>query len=80
MVSQKETVKIPSQIKIFLDKIYDSLKNATYEELIDITHEDPEWLRLSKETFNAPIMNLEQYIEEYKQRYKGLIAALKWSY
>ena len=34
MVSQKETVKIPSQIKIFLDKIYDSLKNATYEELI----------------------------------------------
>ena len=28
--------------KTFLDKIYLSLENATYEELIEITHEDPE--------------------------------------
>lgn len=75
--SRRETVIIPDDVKIFLDKIYESLKNASYDELIEITHEDPEWIKLSKDTFNAPIMNLEKNIEEYKQRYKGLIAALK---
>ena len=75
--SRKEVVEIPESIKVFLDKIYYALQTATYEELIDITHEDPEWIRLSKNTFNAPIMNLEQNIEEYKNRYKGLIEALK---
>lgn len=63
--------------KAFLDKIYLSLENATYEELIDITHEDPEWQSLSKDTFKAPVMNLERNIGEYKKRYKGLIEALK---
>lgn len=75
--SRRETVTIPDDVKVFLDKIYESLKNASYEELIEITHEDPEWIKLSKDTFNAPIMNLEKNIEEYKQRYKGLIAVLK---
>lgn len=75
--SRNEIVDIDDEIKNFLDKIYDALINASYEELIEITHEDPEWIRLSKDTFNAPIMNLEKNIDEYKQRYKGLIAALK---
>lgn len=75
--SRNEKVIIPKDIKIFLDKIYDSLVNASYQELIEITHEDPEWIRLSKDTFNAQIMNLEKNIDEYKQRYKGIIAALK---
>ena len=61
----------------FLDKIYFSLENATYEELIDITHEDPEWQNLSKNTYNAPVMNLEKNVNEYKKRYQGLIQALK---
>lgn len=77
MSSRNEIVDISSEIKEFLDKIYDSLINASYDELIEITHEDPEWIRLSKDTFNAPIMDLEKNIDEYKQRYKGLIAALK---
>ena len=63
--------------KNFLDKIYLSLENATYEELIEITHEDPEWQTLSKDTYKAPLMNLEKNITEYKKRYKGLIEALK---
>lgn len=62
---------------IFLDKIYKSLENASYEELIEITHEDPEWIKLSKETYKAPKMNIEDHIDEYKKRYKGLIEALK---
>ena len=75
--ARKEQVDIPNDIKVFLDKIYDSLENASYEELIEITHEDPEWIRLKKDTFNAPIMNIEKNIEEYKERYEGLIRALK---
>lgn len=63
--------------KSFLGKIYLSLENATYEELIEITHEDPERQNLSKDTYNAPVMNLEKNIDEYKNRYKGLIEALK---
>lgn len=75
--SKTEKVNITDNIKVFLDKIYDSLKNASYDELIEIAHEDPEWIKLSKDTFNAPIMNLEQNIDEYKRRYNGLILALK---
>lgn len=75
--SRNENVEIDDDIKGFLDKIYASLINASYDELIEITHEDPEWIRLSKDTYNAPIMNLEKNIDEYKQRYKGLISALK---
>lgn len=75
--SRRKKVEISIKIKEFLDKIYDSLKNASYEELIEITHEDPEWIKLSNDTYNAPIMNLENNIEEYKKRYKGIIAALK---
>ncbi len=74
--NNKKTI-INDSDKIFLDKIYDALKNATYEELIDITHEDPEWIKLSHDTYNAPVMNLEENIAEYQKRYKGLIEALK---
>lgn len=75
-LNSKENEQIKEDIIIFLDKIYMSLENATYEELIDITHEDPEWIRLKEKTYNAPTMNLEKNINEYKKRYKGLIEAL----
>lgn len=78
ITSRREKVEIPSDVKKFLDKIYDALKDASYEELIEITHEDPEWIRLSNNTYNAPVMQLENNLEEYKERYKGLIAALKF--
>lgn len=77
MSARREEVDLPKDVKTFLDKIYDSLINASYKELIEISHEDPEWIKLSHNTFNAPVMNLEENIEEYKERYKGIIAALK---
>ena len=77
LISSQETIELNSDVAVFLDKIYMSLENATYEELIEISHEDPEWKELSNKTYNAPIMNIEKNISEYKKRYKGLIAALK---
>lgn len=67
---------IDDRTRDFLDKIFISLENASYEELIDITHEDPEWKKLSSKTYVAPIMHIEDNIKEYKKRYKGLIKAL----
>ena len=72
-----DNVNLSSDICSFLDKIYTSLENASCEELIEITHEDPEWIRLSSKTYDAPVMKLEKNIEIYKKRYKGLIEALK---
>ena len=68
---------LDEETRTFLDKIYISLENASYEELIDITHEDPEWQKLSSQTHDAPVMHIEDNIEKYRMRYKGLIEALK---
>lgn len=74
---KSDSCKLSETEEKYLDKIYFSLENATYEKLIEITHEDPEWQKLSKDTYNGPIMKLEDNLEIYKKRYKGLIAALK---
>lgn len=76
LYSKKSNDKIDSKTKDFLDKIYFSLENATCEELIDISHEDPEWQRLSLNTYSKEVMDLEAHIEYYKETYKGLIEAL----
>lgn len=77
LINDDYSSKLSESDKIFLDKIYHSLENASCEELIEISHEDPEWQRLSSQTYNAPIMNLDKNIEEYKERYDGIIKALR---
>lgn len=77
LVNDDYHAKLSETDKNFLDKIYYSLENASCEELIEISHEDPEWQRLSSQTYNAPIMNLDKNIEEYKERYDGIIKALR---
>ena len=77
MINQNNIININASDRQFLDKIYMSLENASFDELIEITHEDPTWQKLSDDTYNAPIMNIEDNIDEYKKRYKGLIEALK---
>lgn len=78
IVSNNKVIDLPNVIKSFLDKIYESLKNASNEELIEITCEDPEWIRLKEKSFNKQIMKLEENISEYKHRYKGIIEALNF--
>lgn len=77
VADKNDNIRISENVKNFLDKIYDSLKDASYEELIEITHEDPEWKNLCHNTYNAPKMNIERYKNFYKIKYKGLIEALK---
>ena len=75
---EEDTTKlnIDDKTKDFLDKIYMSLENASCEELVDITHGDPEWQKLSKKTYSHEVMDLESYIDYYKDIYQGLIEAL----
>ena len=59
---------INNKEKVFLDKIYFSLENASYDELIDIVLED---------SYNKLILNIEDNINVYKKKYNGIIEALR---
>ena len=61
--SNKTKINLPEEIKQFLDKIYISLKDASYEELIEITHEDTAWKDVSDKTYYAPIIDVVKYKE-----------------
>ena len=69
-------LNIDNKTKDFLDKIYISLENASSLELVDITHDDPEWKKLSENTYSQEVMNLDKHIDYYKETYQGLIEAL----
>ena len=62
---------IPDNIKLFLDKIYIMLKNASLDELIGISHEDDEWKnkRASYKTYSEQKMDSLNNIEIYKKQY-----------
>ena len=74
--SKNKEVSLSEEIKIFLDKIYDALKQATCKELVEISHEDTAWKELSANTFNAPVIDVMKYQEKYKKQYKGLIKVM----
>ncbi len=75
--ANKEKIILPNQIKQFLDKIYISLKDASCEELIEITHEDTAWKELSDRTYYAPVINLEKYKAKFEKQYRGLIKVME---
>lgn len=70
-------VSLDENIKTFLDKIYEALKQATCEELVEISHEDTAWKELSSDTFNAPIIDVMKYQKKYEKQYKGLIKVME---
>ena len=73
--SNKET-NLDETIKSFLDKIYVALENATYEELLEITHEDTALKELSDKTYNAPVIDIMKYQEKYEKQYRGPIKVM----
>lgn len=75
--NKNDETNLDSRIKIFLDKIYKSLENATCEELVDITHEDTAWKELSANTYSAPVIDIMKYQEKYRKQYRGLIKVLE---
>lgn len=75
--SNKDKIILPKEIEQFLDKIYLSLKDASCEELIEITHEDTAWKEVSDRTYYAPVINLEKYKAKFEKQYKGLIKVME---
>ncbi len=78
LVSKPDSNIIFSEdINVFLDKIYIVLKNASVDELINLSCEDPEWKdkqRFLKKTEQR--MNSISYADEYKNQYKDIIKVM----
>ena len=72
-----EETTLPEKITSFLDKIYLSLKEASCEELIEVTHEDTAWKEVSDKTFYAPVIDLLKYKSKFEKQYKGLIKVME---
>ena len=69
--------EISSDIKSFLNKMYIALKNATLDELIELSHEDIEWK--SKKSFydkQSQKMDSLKNKEIYKEQYQDFIDVL----
>lgn len=74
--SKENNIELSKSVRDFLDKIYDSLKDATCIELVDIVHEDSAWKDLKPNTYNAPVINIMKYKEKFEKQYRGLIKVL----
>ena len=68
---------IPDDIKSFLDKIYIAYQNATLDELIEISHDDDEWI--DKHVFykkDDQRMDSLSRVQEYKEQYGDMLKVL----
>lgn len=69
-----KVIEIDENIKEFLTKLFVVLKNADINKLIELSHEDPEWL--SKHNFYNKIdqiMDTKSRLEDYKILYADII-------
>lgn len=74
---RNNTSSIPDDIKIYLRKIFVVFKDAPIDELIDIDHEDPEWLRKHNGYRKSEQkMDSLAFANDYKKRYKDMIKVM----
>jgi len=73
----RHTTQLSSDICIFLDKLYIMLKNATLDELINLSHQDSEWLDKSEfKTKKDQKMDSLSKKTEYKKQYADALIIL----
>lgn len=63
-------------VREFLDKIYEAFKNASIEDLIEISHEDPAWQENREKIYSNAKLNLNKHRKEYKKQYADIIKVL----
>ncbi len=71
-------VSIPGEEKSFLDKIYRAFQGATLDELIELSHEDPEWE--NKHSFyrkEDQKMDSMAHREDYAKQYADIVKILE---
>lgn len=77
LANKNDEVALDEKIKIFLDKIYEALENASCDELVEISHEDTAWKELSRSTSMSPVIDIMKYKEKYAKQYRGLIKVME---
>ena len=77
LLSRADVPEVSSEIKTYLDKIYAIFQNASLDELIELSHEDSEWIGKRgyfKKTDQC--MNSLAYAAEYAAQYKDIIKVM----
>lgn len=71
LYGRKDTPHIDGETTVFLNKIYRIFENATLDELIELSHEDSEWIKKHGHYYKTDqkmdsITNAEEYREQYR--------------
>ena len=73
IVAKKNEPFLPENVKEFLDKVYIFFSNATIDELIELSHEDNEWIEKNRNRLTGQEMNTLSRSDEYKQQYSDAL-------
>ena len=68
----------PPDVRAFLDKVFMLFKNASLDELIDLSHEDSEWE--AKHGFYAKkdqLMDSVSRASEYREQYADVLRVME---
>ena len=78
LVSRRDIPQLDSELSLFLDRIFLFLKNATLDELIELSHEDPEWEAKHRRYLKADQkMDSLRYAEVYQAQYADALKILE---
>lgn len=78
LLSRESEPQLEESIRDFLDRVYVILQNATLDELIELSHEDSEWI--SKHAFYSKKeqkMDSLARIDEYKEQYGDVLKVME---
>ena len=69
---------IPEKQIEFLDAIYELLEDASIDELIELSHEDPSWIEKHNYYYKEDqLMNQVEKAEQYRKQYSNVIRLLE---
>ncbi|MEF9940282.1 MAG: DUF4065 domain-containing protein [Clostridium sp.] len=77
LLSRTDVPEVSPEIKAYLDKIYTILQNASLDELIELSHEDSEWIGKHGHYGKAnQRMNSLAHAAEYAAQYKDILKVM----
>lgn len=75
---RNEDVSISENEEDFLGKIFKAFRNASLDELIEMSHEDSEWLdKHGHYRKEDQIMDSMSRVEEYREQYADMVKVLE---
>ena len=72
------SICITEQAKSFLNVFYDVFKNASLDELIQLSHEDESWVDKHKYGSYLKLIKMDtaKYAEQYKKQYSDILQVM----